>query len=209
MSALPQPDAETLMVESIRSDAEAQVRQIIGSANAAAQEEARRIEEAARDARNEILARARDKARKLREREISLATVEARRLVLATREQSVNKVCDRVRAGLDTIRADDTVYHRSLITLLGEATDAIGNSKLRVTLSEHDRGVVEALLKESPQSSDDAIELAFTSEHHGGGCIAQSHDGRIVFDNTYARRLALAMRDLRASIIQEIVEHHE
>ncbi|MCC6154177.1 MAG: V-type ATP synthase subunit E [Candidatus Hydrogenedentes bacterium] len=209
MSALPQPDAETMMVESIRADANAQVSHKIEAANAAALEETNQIEKAAQGVREEILARARDKARKSREREISLANVEARRLVLATREQSVNKVCDRIRAALNTIRADGTVYPHSLAALLREASKAIGDSKLRVTLSERDRGVAEELFAESPKFNGEDIDFTFVREHDGGGCVGQSHDGRIVFDNTYPRRLALAMRTLRANIIQEIVKHHE
>jgi V/A-type H+-transporting ATPase subunit E len=209
MSALPQPDAETLMVESIRADADAQIREIMDSANAAAQKETEQIEKAADGIREEILVRARDKAKKLREREISLANVEARRVVLAAREQSVNKVCDRIRAALNIIRADGAVYPHSLTVLLWEASNAIGDSKLRVTLSERDRGVVEAILTGSPKFNGEDIDLAFISEHDGGGCVGQSHDGRIAFDNTYARRLALAMRELCAKIIQEMAKHHE
>lgn len=209
MSALPQPDAETLMVESIRADADAQVSHKIEAANAAALEETNQIEKAAQGAREDILARARDKAKKLRKREISLANVEARRLVLAAREQSVNKVCDRIRGALNTIRADGTVYPHSLTALLREASRAIGDSKLRVTFSERDRDVAVAVLAKLPKINGEDIDLTFVREHDGGGCVGQSHDGRIVFDNTYPRRFTLAMRALRASIIQEIVKHHE
>ena len=209
MSALPQPDAETLMVESIRADADAQIRAMIDSANAAAHEEKIQIEKEVQDAREEILARARDKAKKLREREISLANVEARRMVLAAREQSVNKVCDRIHAALNIIRAENTIYRRSLSALIREAAAAVGDSRLRITVSEHDRGVAEAVLTGSPKCNGEDIDLTFVGQHDGGGCVGQSHDGRIVFDNTYARRLVLAMRDLRAKIIQEITKHHE
>ena len=197
------------MVESIRADADTQARQIVDSANAVAREEANRIEDAARNAREEILAKARDKAKRLREREISLANGEARRIVLTIREQSVNMVCDRIRVALNTIRTDNDAYQRSLTLLLKEAIAAIGNSAIRVTLSEQDRGIAQGALRELPETSSEGIDFAFTSEHDGGGCIAESHDGRVVFDNTYARRLALAMRSLRARLIEEVVKHHE
>ena len=215
MSAAPQPNAEAMMVDSIRADAEAQIRQIIETANTAAQNELHLTEEAARVVREEILAKARDKAKKLREREISLANVEARRIVLMAREGSVQKVCERIRSELHAIRADAVAYRRSLAVLMKESLAAIDSPQIQLTLAEQDQKLAGALLLESSRDEkvsstlNGRVKLKFNGAHDDGGCIAESDDGRVVFNNTYARRFEQAMRTLRANIIEEIVKRHE
>ena len=107
MSSETQPTAESMMVDSIYAEADAQVRRIIDAAKTTAREEIENTEEEARALGSDILARANDRAQKLRERELSLAEAEARRMFLNAREASVRKVLDRIHAELDAIRDDD------------------------------------------------------------------------------------------------------
>lgn len=203
MSADPQPTAQSLMVESINAEADAQVRRIIDAAKATAREEFEKTEEAARALRSDILAKANDRAQKLRERELSLADAEARRAVLNAREASVRTVFDRLHAELNAIREDDESYSRSLAALAAEARAALGEPTIRLTLASRDRGVADRAVR------GDGIEMAYGLPDERGGLVAESCGGRTVFDNTYTRRAELAARSLRAAIIEEISKHHD
>jgi vacuolar-type H+-ATPase subunit E/Vma4 len=50
------------------------------------------------------------------------------------------------------------------------------------------------------------VTIQLVERDLGGGCIARSQDGRIVYDNTYPKRLERARKDLRARIVKELVQ---
>ena len=52
------------------------------------------------------------------------------------------------------------------------------------------------------------VTLQLDARDWGGGCIAQSPDGRVVYDNTYRTRMQRKRRELRAMIVRDVMDSH-
>jgi vacuolar-type H+-ATPase subunit E/Vma4 len=53
------------------------------------------------------------------------------------------------------------------------------------------------------------VDVEFVCDSIDAGCVASTPDGRIVYDNTYQRRLERQRRSLRRAIQREIEQSHE
>jgi len=203
--------SELEIVEKILADAESQAQRVIENANRAAEAETEKARKEAQRIQDDILAEAEQKAENLRSRELSTAKIEAKRTLLRAREEAVSKVLGQVETILKGIREDRDRYGRSLANLAVEAVTAVGEPEVVLKVSQADEGVVDNTFIDGVSSrvrelsgDETRIELEFDLEDMGGGCVAKSTQGRVIFDNTFRRRLERMKPQLRAAIIREL-----
>jgi vacuolar-type H+-ATPase subunit E/Vma4 len=151
-----------------------------------------------------------DRVEKIRTREVSTARIEARRLLLNARERAVVRVFDEIMSGLGFMREDPGRYRDSLTRLAVEAVRAVGGEGIVLRLSERDRGLADEGFMQAVSdgagmaAGAGSLRLEFDTADTGGGCVATSADGRVVFDNTFPRRLERMRSELRALIVEEL-----
>lgn len=209
-----QPELE--IMQSIRAEAEARGRRAQDSArNTIEAEDAkagRELEEATRG----ILAKADETARKVRARAIATANVEAQRILLRAREAAVDAVVLRIAQALQVLREDSPQYRACLAGLAAEAVQAIGEAHVHLFISGADQDLADTAFVESLQAvlrerlgRELVLSLDFSRADLGGGCMAASLDGRVVFDNTFSKRLERMRSRLRTSIVKEMTKSDE
>ena len=206
---------EAAIIEQITGDAEAQARKLIGNAKLSATAEekktGREIERFEADLRAGWEAR----VEKIQTREVSTARIESRRMLLNARERAVAGVFDEIKAGLGHLRENPGRYRESLGNLAVEAVAAVGGDEAVLRISERDRGFADDAfahdVRERLKTAADgtSFRVEFDSADIGGGCMATSADGRIVFDNTYGRRLERLRPEIRAMIVGELDKGNE
>ncbi len=206
------PAAE--IVRSILAEADEQAARILENARSAAAAEDARAEREAAQAEAVIVSEAEDAARRLRARVTATAHVEARQALLRAREEVIAAATAEIAAAWEALRKDPARYRESLTALAGEAAAAIGGDRVRLRLEEADRAAtdgdwaeaVAARIRENGGGPGPAIELVYTEEAFGGGCTAFSPDGRVVFENTFPRRMERLRRRIRAALVQEVAD---
>mgnify|MGYP000864743278 CR=1 FL=1 len=203
------------IVESILSDADAQASRIIDSAENAAQAAREKARIEGERGRDESLVKARERCAKLRAQELATARIEAKRLLLAAREDVAERVLGQIEERLEAVRRSPETYARSLRNLAVEAVAAIGRPEVVLRISQTDAALVSGAFASQVASDGRAAAAGVTSvtlqldaRDWGGGCIAQSPDGRVVYDNTYRTRMQRKRRELRAMIVRDVMDSH-
>jgi len=207
---------EIEIVESILAEAEAQAQRAIETARSIVDAEDEKARKDALEVQKGILATANEKMRKLRSREIATANVEAQRILLRAREEAVWGVVAQIEAGLRAVRENAEQYGRSLANLAVEAVLALGEVEVRLKLSSADQVLSDSAFLDAVKAGvrarsgrEPMVHLEFDQVDLGGGCVAMFLDGRVVFENTFPRRLARMKRELRTSIVKEIMRDDE
>jgi len=206
------PAAE--IVRAILAEADEQAARTLEHARTAAAVEEERTERDAAEAEAAVMSDAEDEARRLRSRVVATAHVEARQMLLRAREEVIAAATGEIAAACEALRSDAAQYRESLTALAAEAVAAIGGDRVRLTVEEADRvatdaewmQAVAARVAGSSAGPAPAIEIAYTNEALGGGCTASSPDGRVIFENTYPRRMERLRRRIRAAIVQEVAD---
>mgnify|MGYP000847710577 FL=1 len=203
------------IVESILSDADAQASRIIDSAENAAQAAREKARIEGERGRDESLVKARERCAKLRAQELATARIEAKRLLLAAREDVAERVLGQIEERLEAMRRSPETYARSLRNLAVEAVAAIGRPEVVLRISQTDAALVSGAFASQVASDGRAaaagvssVTLQLDARDWGGGCIAQSPDGRVVYDNTYRTRMQRKRRELRAMIVRDVMDSH-
>ena len=206
---------EAAIIEQIIGDAETQAKRLVDNAALGVTAEEKKTEREVAKFEQDVRAGWEDRIEKIRMREISTAKIESRRILLNAREQAVAAVFDEIAAGLGHLREDPGRYRQSLSSLAAEAVRAIGGDEVVLRISERDSGIADddfiAGVRESAgmTSGRTHVRVEFEAEDTAGGCIAASADGRVVFDNTYGRRLERLRSDIRTSIVRELEKANE
>lgn len=208
--------ADREIINSILADAESQAKRAIADAELSAAEEMDRAQKAAQDIRNDILTKADDRAKKVRAREIATAKIEAKRTVLRAREEAVSDLFTQIEQQLAAIRKDPTRYAEALKNLAIEGVCGVGEPDMILRLSSSDRSLADGaflseLRSKAGQSSGVEPKIAVESAGAdlGGGCIVASTAGRVVYDNTFPRRLERMRQELRTRIVRELMKDYE
>lgn len=203
------------IVESILSDADAQASRIIDSAENAARAAREKARIEGERGRDESLVKARERCAKLRAQELATARIEAKRLLLAAREDVAERVLGQIEERLEAVRRSPETYARSLRNLAVEAVAAIGRPEVVLRISQTDAVLVGGAFASQVASDGRAaaagvtrVTLQLDARDWGGGCIAQSPDGRVVYDNTYRTRMQRKRRELRAMIVRDVMDSH-
>jgi vacuolar-type H+-ATPase subunit E/Vma4 len=204
---------EEEIVEKILNDGEAQAARVIDGARRSETAEKRKAQGEVEKLRKEVLAQAESKARALRSKEIASAKIEAKRLLLRAREEAVSKVFTAVEREVAKIRENREEYRRVLISLAVEAISAVGGSRVILRIDENDRALmddahVEQIIQGVAKRTGGKITVNLESDPvlHGGGCVAASADGRVIFDNSFRRRLERMKPELRSVIAKEVLK---
>jgi len=202
------------IIASIQADAEVQVQRSKTDAERAGQMELKKVQRQADTVRKEVLAKAEESAAKARARELATAKTEARRILLAARETLIAQALGQIEEALKALRADTGRYRTSLLHLAGEAIPAVGCDEVVLKVSKGEEAVVDGAFLEELAAGVRAsagrrfqVDLCVEERDLGGGCVAESVDGRVVFDNTFRRRLERAMPGIRAAIVKESIHH--
>jgi vacuolar-type H+-ATPase subunit E/Vma4 len=206
---------EAAITAEILADAEAQAGKIIENAGRSAAAEKNKTQVEIAKIREDARSGWDAKVEKMRKREVSTARIEARRILLDAREQAVARLFAEIEEGLGHLREDPGRYRECLRTLAAEAVAAVGGEGVVLKFSERDRGLAdESLLGEirarvEAAAAGTTFRTEFAAGDNGGGCVAASADGRVVFDNTLRRRLERMRSGIRAMIVGKLVKTDE
>jgi vacuolar-type H+-ATPase subunit E/Vma4 len=214
MTERPGAAPEAAIIERILEDARAEAARLLENAGRGATAEKNKTEREIAKIEKEARAGWDDKVEKVRMREISTARVEARRVLLNAREKAIDKMFGEVEMGLGRLREDPGRYREALRNLAAEALTAVAGGGAVLRISESDRGYADDdFLRQVESRMGDAaagthFHVEFDREDYGGGCIATSADGRIVFDNTFGRRMERLRPEIRAMMVKELEKSH-
>jgi vacuolar-type H+-ATPase subunit E/Vma4 len=201
------------IIQKILGDGEARAGHILDNAKRTADAEKRKAEAEAGKVRKEILDKAMRKAAALKSKEIAGAHIEAKRVLLRAREQAISRVFETIREALIKVHEDTPRYRKALVGLAVEAVRAIEDAQVTVVLGKDDEALTESdLVQEingrlaSEGLDGVSVEISIDPAVSGGGCLARSKDSRVIFDNTFARRLERLKPSLRSTIVSEVLK---
>jgi len=149
----------------------------------------------------------------LKSKEIAGGHIEAKRVLLRAREEAISRVFDTILGELEKLHRDGARYRQALVGLAAEAVGAIGEKEVEVVLGKEDQGLAdERLIVDISKRLDSEsvpgikMEIVVDRSLDGGGCVARSKDSRIIFDNTFRRRLERMKPSLRSTIVSEVLK---
>jgi V/A-type H+-transporting ATPase subunit E len=212
---IDEPDIapEEGIIEKIASDGEAEARRVVENARRSERSEKRKAEAEAAGIREDVVGKAEAKAAALRSKVIAIGHIEAKRMMLGAREEAVGKVFETIEQELEKVRKSPAEYRKALANLAVEAVSAIGESEVTLKLGDVDRDLADGeLMGEITRRAAEragrevSITLETDSSITSGGCVAVSTDGRINFDNSFARRLERMKPELRSLIVREVLK---
>ena len=203
------------IIDSILSEAEAQAGKRRDEGARAAKAELARAERQAETVREGIVKQGEQVAAKAYAREMATAKTEVRRILLATREERVQRATVQIEEELQALRSDPTRYRTSLRNLALEAVLAVDAPEVVLKLAKSEAGMadsafIEGLARSVQEATGHAPALTvdLSLEDLGGGCLAMSGNGRVVFDNTFHRRMERAAQEIRAAVIKEAAQEN-
>lgn len=209
MSEQPGTAPEEGIIEKILSDAESQAKRVTDNARRSERSETRKAEAEAEKIRKEIIGKAEVRADSLRSKVIATAHIEAKRMVLRAREEAISKVFEKIAQELGSLKGKSADYRKALANLAVEAVSAVGGSKVTLKIGRDEEKIVDdSLLGEIKRRAGGEIEVITEVDPAltGGGCVAVSGEGRIVFDNTFHRRLERMKPELRSVVVREVLK---
>jgi len=149
----------------------------------------------------------------LKSKEIASAQIESKRLLLKAREQAISGILEVIGQGLDRVREDPSRYRKALRKLAAEAVTALDLPEVVLRLAPEDAAIAEGGFTgevagdvKTVSGKDVEIKIETDAGLSSGGCIAASVDGRIIFDNTFRRRLERMRPELRSLIAREVLK---
>jgi len=213
MNEISDAAPEAKIIAKILSDGQTQADRVITSAKRTAELEERKAQAEVERIRKEMLAQAERRADVFRSKEIAGARIEAKRILLRAREAAISKVVAVVEHELAGLKEKPDEYRRALFNLAAEAVSAVGEPEVTLRLGKDDEGLVDTgfaarvadRIKET-EGSEVKIDVKYDSSLVGGGCVAVSRQGRVVFDNTFRRRLERMRPALRSMIAREVLK---
>jgi vacuolar-type H+-ATPase subunit E/Vma4 len=201
------------IISKILDDGRAQAKRLIDNAKRSEASEKRKAEAEAKKIRDEIMKQADAKARAVRSKELATANIEAKRELLRAREDAITKVLLRIAQDLARVREHPEQYRQALLNLASEAVAAVGGVQVTLRVGVEDKGLADQSFLDEIKAaleakSGDQVEISLEIDPalSGGGCVAVSKRGRIVFDNTYRRRLERMKPQLRSLIVREVLK---
>lgn len=130
------------------------------------------------------------------------ASIRARQEVLAAKAGVIDEIVGRVkREVLESASTKD-----SLLGLIKEAVEALGEDKVRLYVSSADVEAVRSLQSENKELAErivDIQELSIT-----GGIVAENVEGSIRIDNDYETRLEILLPRILPEVGKELFVVH-
>jgi vacuolar-type H+-ATPase subunit E/Vma4 len=213
MNEQPRSAPEESIIERILSDGEVEAKRVIDNAGRSRRSEERKAEAEAKKVRKDVVGQAEARAATFKSKEVASAQIEAKRMRLRAREEAISKVFATIEQGLSEIRQNTREYSQALRNLAVEAVSAVGGSEVKLRICKEDESIVDdAFVRDVKQGVARAVGSEVTIDRvadpalAGGGCIASTSDGRIIYDNTFRRRLERIKPALRATIVREVLK---
>jgi len=201
------------MVEKILGDARAEADRAVKNAERSVEAERQKAQREADKAREEILDRIRRKADALKAKEIATAQIESKRMLLKAREHAIAKVLGKIEERLSEVRKDRSEYGKALRELATEAVAAVELPVVTLRIGHEDTALADGgFMKEvsarvkALSGRDVKIKIEEDADLDSGGCVAASEDGRIIFDNTFKRRMERSKPEFRSLIAREVLK---
>lgn len=131
---------------------------------------------------------------------LAQATIKARQELSRTKADIIDKIVSNVKTTLPGISGDGS----SLLSLIKEVVDELGDDKARIYVSPKDISKVQQLLERDKELAGRIMEIK--EFDCTGGVIAESIEGKFSLDNTYDTRLEMLLPRILPEISQELFE---
>ena len=192
------------MIEEIRQRGETEAKRII--------EEARRkadamVEEAKRRVKMMVMAEARPQVLTLRRRVLGTVELEGRRKMIKVKEEVVDRVVEMAKARIEGISSgkDKRVDYREILySLIKEAVNGVGESKVYISANERDlkylKRNLNSISKRLSRELGFEVKLGIDEKPINcmGGVIVRNEDCTKVYYNTLDGRLNEAVKRFRS-----------
>jgi len=143
---------------------------------------------------DKIISDGKKEAEKIEKQIIGSSDLEARNKQLLALEKAIDKVFTKALEQISS--ADRSGDYSNLIkTLLEEATQILGTTKVIVSTNSKDKDIVQSALSKYPGS-----ELSSKTINCLGGVVVKSKEGEMKFDNTIDARIQRLKPLLRKQI---------
>jgi len=184
--------------EAILDKVKAEAKDIIKEAEARVKEEIEQAKKQQVTRQEELKSKFIQEAKEEATRIESQALVKARQELSRAKTDAINEIVDRVKKELPTTSSDKS----SFLSLLKEATDAIGINKVVIYVLPKDKSMVQKLLEEDKELANKIVEIR---EHDSaGGVMVEDIEGKTRIDNTYEIRLEMLLPRLLPEIGEEL-----
>lgn len=201
-------DNAALLCSRIREDADKQVAEIVEKQRADAGALIQQAQAEAQRRKIAALAAVEKELEKFREKAASALNLEKRRLLLEGKSAFVKAVFERVSRQAQELRGSQA-YAEFLRQAVVEGAQVVEAPALEVFHAPADRHIftpefVQAAEKLCSQSLRMSCQLRMTSGDFSDiGVIVATQDGRMIFDNRFAARLARMYDQVYAELLKE------
>ena len=127
---------------------------------------------------------------------LAQASIKARQELSRTKADIIDKIVSNVKTTLPGISGDGS----SLLSLIKEVVDELGDDKARIYVSPKDISKVQQLLERDKELAGRIMEIK--EFDCTGGVIAESIEGKFSLDNTYDTRLEMLLPRILPEISQ-------
>jgi len=131
---------------------------------------------------------------------LAQATIKARQELSRTKADIVDKIVSNVKTTLLSISSDES----SLLSLIKEVVDELGDDKARIYVSPKDISKVQEFLERDKELASRIMEIK--EFDCTGGVIAESIDGKFSLDNIYDTRLEMLLPKILPEISRGLFE---
>jgi len=131
---------------------------------------------------------------------LAQATIKARQELSRTKADIIDKIVSNVKTTLPGISGDGS----SLLSLIKEVVDELGDDKARIYVSPKDISKVQQLLERDKELAGRIMEIK--EFDCTGGVIAESIEGKFSLDNTYDTRLEMLLPRILPEVGKELFE---
>ena len=194
-------EQEQKLRDEILKDAKRKAERALTRAKRDADKACKQAETAQASEREQALARAGERAATQSRAVLATVAQEIRRRRLLAREEIIERCLDEALTVAESLPAEE--YRRSLGELLAEALAALGPGEATIRVRPADLDLLSP-----PCLTTLGIESAGLTVVADAaivrGVVAESHDGRRQFDNTYATRRKRLRERLRTLLAGEI-----
>ncbi len=184
------------IISKIKNEAKEEAEKIIKEAEEKAKEIIENGKKEAEILKNSMISKGRDQARAERQRIISSAKITAKRMVEEKKEDIINDVFKKAIEKIDSI--DAKVYKDSLMKIIKESIESIGDSEVRIRVRESDVDIAREIVDKLNVKAEIVADL--TSR----GVVVESVDGRLIIDNRFEKIFERKMDELRIKVAKEL-----
>lgn len=174
--------SETIL-EKVRKEAQ----QIIEKANEEALKEIQKAEKQAKAKYDEEKQKVVGEAEREAARILAQSQIKARQKLAMAKAEIIEKVTAAVKGSLEKV----SDRQNSLVNLIREAVDGLNVDKAVVYVSANDISIAKSAVKADKALANKIAEIK--EGKFNGGTIAETPDGMIRVDNTYATRLKMLL----------------